>query len=77
MALSSLAFLAALQVGQECNHQILELVLFIVQHPLANQETKDLARRLQKEIEAKLSFQEIEAAHLCTGEKDLNEHVVI
>jgi tetratricopeptide (TPR) repeat protein len=81
IALFAVASLAALQVREarnvrpECNQQALELVLSILQHPVANQETKDLARRLQKELETKLSIQAIEAAHLGAGEKDLNELV--
>jgi tetratricopeptide (TPR) repeat protein len=81
IALSASAGLAALEVRaarnerQECNQQTLELVLYILQHPFTNQETKELARRLQKELESKLSFQAIEAAHHCAGEKDLNELV--
>jgi tetratricopeptide (TPR) repeat protein len=87
VALSAAAGLAALQVREaqnmretrslrpECNRQTLELVLYILQHPAANQETKDLARSLQKELETELSFQAVEAAHHCAGEKDLNELV--
>jgi len=75
IALSSVAGLAALKVRQECNQQTLELVLYILQQPVANQETKDLARSLQKELEAKLAIQTVEAAHHCAGEKDLNELV--
>ena len=81
ITLSAVAGLVALQVREErnvrpeCNQQILELVLFILRHPVTNQETKDLAERLQKELETKLSFQAVEAAHHCAGEKDLNEIV--
>jgi len=73
IALSAMVGLAAIQNRQECNLQTLELVLYILQHSLTNQETKDLARGLQKELESKLSFQAIEAAHRSAGEKDLNE----
>ncbi|HSQ26320.1 MAG TPA: tetratricopeptide repeat protein [Anaerolineales bacterium] len=75
MVLSALAGLAALQVRQECNQQTLELVLYVLQHPVTNQETKDLARSLQKDLETKLSFQAVEAAHRYAGEMDLNELV--
>lgn len=75
IALAAMAGLAALQSLQECNQQTLELVLYILQHPVTNQETKDLARELQKELETKLPFQAIEAAHHCAGEMDLNEVV--
>ncbi|RPI87963.1 MAG: hypothetical protein EHM41_03140 [Chloroflexi bacterium] len=81
IALSAVAGLAALQVREarnvqpEFNQQTLELVLYILQHPVTNQETKDLARRLQKELETKLSIQAIEAAHRSAGEKELNELV--
>lgn len=81
IALSALAGLAALQVRSAQNvppprnQQTLELVLSILQHPLANQATKELARRLQPELEVNLPLQVVEAAHHNAGEKDPHELV--
>jgi tetratricopeptide (TPR) repeat protein len=75
VALAAMAGLAAVEVRQQYNQQTLELVLFILEHPVTNQETKDLARELQKELETVLSSQAVEAAYCCTGEKDMNEVV--
>ena len=73
IALAAMAGLAAQQIRQERNQKTLELVLYILQHPVANQETKDLVRGLQKELETKLPSQEIEDAHHGVGEMDWNE----
>jgi DNA-binding SARP family transcriptional activator/predicted ATPase len=73
IALAAMAGMAALQVRQECNQQTLELVLFILQYAVTNQETQDLARGLQKELESALPAQAVEVAHRCAGQKDLNE----
>jgi tetratricopeptide (TPR) repeat protein len=75
IALSAAAGLAALQMCQEYDQHALELVLYILQHPAARQETKDLAWRLKKELEMKLPSQAVIIAHRCAGEKDLDELV--
>jgi tetratricopeptide (TPR) repeat protein len=75
IVLAAMAGLAAVQVRQECNQQTLELVLYILQQPATYQETIDLARELQKELETVFSSQAIEAARRRVGEKDLNEVV--
>jgi hypothetical protein len=75
VALAAMAGLAAVEVCQQYNQQTLELVLFILEHRVTNQETKDLARELQKKLETVLSSQEIEAAYCCIGDKDMNEVV--
>lgn len=75
IALAAIAGLAAVWVHQECSQQTLELVLFVMRHPVANQETKDLARGLQKVLETELHLQTVEAAHNGAGEKDLNQVV--
>jgi len=75
VALSAMAGLAALHVRQGCDQQTLQLVFYILQHPVTNQETRNLARGLQKKLEDELSSTEIEAAKSFAGEKDLNEVV--
>jgi hypothetical protein len=73
VALAAMAGLAALEARQECDQQTLELVLYILQHPAANQETKDQARGIQKDLEGKIPLQAVEAAYHRAGDKDLNE----
>jgi tetratricopeptide (TPR) repeat protein len=73
--LNALTGLAALESRQKASQQNLELVLYIVQHPGSTQETKDLAKQLHAELEAKLPSEEIEAAEQHIELKSLDELV--
>jgi len=74
-ALYALMGLTALGIQQKTSQETLELVLYILQHPASAQETKDLAARLQVELEAKLPQEEIEAAQQLAMSKSLDELV--
>ena len=74
-ALYALMGLTALGIQQKTSQETLELVLYILQHPASAQETKDLAARLQVELEAKLPQEEIEAAQQLATSKSLDELV--
>lgn len=73
--LTALAGLAALETSQKASESTLELVLYILQHPSSFQEAKDLAARLQTELESTLTQEEIEAAQERAGSVDLDELV--
>jgi hypothetical protein len=51
------------------------LILFILEHPSSNQETKHLAKRLQLEVESKLWPEEIKVAQQAAHSKNLDEYV--
>jgi predicted ATPase/DNA-binding SARP family transcriptional activator len=74
-ALNALTGFAALYIHQKTRQETLELVLHILQHPASSQETKGLAARLQVELEAKLTKEEIEAAQLLAGSQSLDKLV--
>lgn len=74
-AFNALAGLAALETSQKASQGTLELVLYILQHPASSQDTKNLAVRLQAEIESRLTQEEIEAAQECVGSMGLDELV--
>ena len=74
-AFNALAGLAALETSQKASQGTLELVLYILQQPSNFQETKDLAARLQAELESRLTREEIEAAQERVGSMDLDELV--
>jgi tetratricopeptide (TPR) repeat protein len=74
-ALYALVGLTALGIQQKTSQEKLELVLYILQHPASAQETKDLAARLQVELEANLTPEEIEAAQERAGSINLDELV--
>lgn len=73
--LYSLVGLVVLNTQQKASQERLELVIYILQHPASAQETKDLAAKLQDEIEVKLSKEEIEAAQQSAVSKSLDEVV--
>ncbi len=64
-----------LRAQQKASQETLEMVLYILQHPASAQETKNLAARLQMELEAKVPQEEIEMAHERAGLKSLDELV--
>ena len=75
IALDALMGLATLETGQKTTQEILELVLFILQHPASSQDTKNRAARLQFKLESRLSQEEIEAAQQHAKTKNLDEVV--
>jgi tetratricopeptide (TPR) repeat protein len=74
-ALFALLGLTALGIQQKTSQEKLERVLYVLQHPASAQETKDLAARLQVELEAQLPKEEIEAARQLAMSKSLDELV--
>ncbi|HSB02257.1 MAG TPA: tetratricopeptide repeat protein [Anaerolineales bacterium] len=75
VALEALAGIASLQAKQGDKEHALELLLVVLNHPASLQETKDRARDLRDELEARLHPSEIKAAQQHAGSKDLEEHV--
>lgn len=75
VTLDALSGLAALQTQQKTSEQTLELVIYILRHPSSNQETKNLARRLQLELKAKLPHEQLVAAEQRAESKSLDEIV--
>lgn len=75
IALYALTGLAALEARQRASQATLELIMYILEHPSADQETKTLAARLQMELESRLSQEEIEAAQQRAETKNLDEVV--
>ena len=75
IALNALTGLAALEAQQSASQGPLELIVYILQHPSGDQETKTLAARLQVELESKISQEEIEAAQQHAKTKNLDEVV--
>jgi predicted ATPase/transcriptional regulator with XRE-family HTH domain len=73
--LNALTGLAALGSQQKASQEIFELILYIVQHPASTQETRNLAVQLQREVEAKLPPEQVEAAEQNIGLKRLDEFV--
>ena len=73
--LNALLGLAALEAQQKASQGTLELVLYILRHPGSMQETRNLAARLQMDIEAKLPQPEIELAHQRVGARSLDDFV--
>ena len=73
--LYALTGLAALEIKREVSQSILELVCYILQHPASAQETKNLAARLQMELEARLPQAGIEAAQQSAMRKNLDDFV--
>ena len=73
--LYALTGLAALETQQKASQETFELVLYILQHPSSTQETKNLAAQLQKELQAKLPQQDIEAAERHIESKSLDDFV--
>ena len=71
--LNALIGLAALQIQQKVSPETLALILFILQHPSSNQETKELATRLLQEAEAQLTQEEIKAAQEDAKLNDLDK----
>jgi predicted ATPase/DNA-binding SARP family transcriptional activator len=65
--LYALSGLAALETRQQASQRTLELVLYILQHPASDQETKNWANRLRAELESKLSREEIDTVEQSTG----------
>ncbi len=61
-ALEALAGLAAVETRQRASQGTLERIIYILQHPSSNEETKELATRLMAELESRLPKQQIEAA---------------
>jgi tetratricopeptide (TPR) repeat protein len=74
VVLNALIGLAALQ-KQQVSQETLALILFILEHPSSIQETKDLAKQLQLEVESRLSPEEIKAAQIEAQSKNLDEFV--
>jgi len=62
VALESLVGLASLQAKRGDTAHALELLLIVLNHPAGVQETRDRAERLQRELEAQLTRQQVEAA---------------
>jgi len=73
--LYALTGLTKLGTPQKTSQEMLELVLYIRWHPVSTQETKDLAARLQVELEARLSKQETDVAQQRAGSINLDELV--
>ena len=61
IALESLVGLASLQAKRGDTEQALELLLIVLNHPASVQDTRDRASRFQRELEAQLTRQQIEA----------------
>jgi tetratricopeptide (TPR) repeat protein len=74
-ALYALTGLTALGIYQKTSQETLELVHYILQHPASSQETRDLAVKLQVELEARLSKEAIKAAQMRAGSQSLDELV--
>jgi predicted ATPase/transcriptional regulator with XRE-family HTH domain len=74
-ALNALTGLAALEAKEKATQRTLEMILYILQHPASARETKDLATRLQLELESKLPPEQVEAAEQNIGLKSLEEFV--
>lgn len=74
-ALYALTGLAALNIQQKTSQEVLELVLYVLQHPASTQETKDLGVRLRDDLESYLSMEKIEAAQRYAGSMSLDEAV--
>jgi tetratricopeptide (TPR) repeat protein len=73
--LNALTGLAALASQQKASQETFELALYVVQHPASTNETRNLAARLQMELEAKLPPEQVEAAEQNIGMKSLDEFV--
>jgi hypothetical protein len=71
--LNALIGLAALQIQQKASPETLALILFILQHPSSNQETKELAKRLLPEAKAQLTQEEINVAQEDATLNDLDK----
>lgn len=71
----ALTGLAALETRQRASQTTLELVLYILEHPAAAQETKIRAGRLRLELESRLSYETIEAAQELAVSKSLEDFV--
>jgi tetratricopeptide (TPR) repeat protein len=74
-ALNALTSLAALETKEKATQRTLEMILYILQHPASARETKDLATRLQLELESKLPPEQVEAAAQNIRLKSLEEFV--
>ena len=64
VALEALAGLARLQAKRGEIEQALELLLIVLNHPASIQETKDRAAHLRIGLEAQLTSEQVEAAHV-------------
>jgi tetratricopeptide (TPR) repeat protein len=73
--LNALTGLAALASQQKASQETFELALYVVQHPASTNETRNLAARLQMELEAKLPPEQVEAAAQNIRLKSLEEFV--
>ena len=73
--LYALTGLAALAGQSEVNSNLLALVCFILQHPASAQETKNLAAKLQLQLEVRLLPQDVEVARQSAGWRRLDEFV--
>jgi len=63
IALEALVGLANLQVKRGDMEQALELLIIVLNHPASSQDTKNRAMRFQRELEAQLTRQQVEAVH--------------
>ncbi len=60
IALESLVGIASLQAKQGDMEHALKLLLIVLHHPSSIQDTRDRAQRLQRELEAQLTIQQVE-----------------
>jgi hypothetical protein len=67
--------LVAMESCQQASPRTLEVILYILQHPASDQETKNWANRLRAEVESKLSREEIDAVEQSTGTEHLDRLV--
>lgn len=64
IALEALVGIASLQAKQGDMEQALELLLIVLNHPASIQDTRNRAERLQRELEAQLTSQQVKAVQV-------------